>query len=89
MADAPSLRAVIHACLDGLTDERRLSPRQWQVCRHLLDCRTAALGGFALGCDGGGERAFLYHACPTAMARAASAAPPKRGASANGRRCCR
>ena len=63
MAETPSLRAVIHACLADTAAHRKLSPRQWQVCRHILDCRTPALGGFALECDGCGERAFLYHAC--------------------------
>ena len=62
MANA-SLQAVIHACLAGYAEDHPLSPRQWQVCHHLLDCRTAALGGFALECDGCGERPLLYHAC--------------------------
>jgi hypothetical protein len=39
----PSLQAVMAACLDGHADTHRLSPRQWQVCRHILECRTAAL----------------------------------------------
>ncbi len=63
MAEGLSLQAVIHACLADADARRRLSPRQWQVCRHILDCRTPALGGFALECDGCGDRAFLYHAC--------------------------
>jgi hypothetical protein len=63
MAEAPSLQAVIAAGLAAYAAHHRMSPRQWQVCRHLLDCRTAALGGFALACDGCGERPFLYHAC--------------------------
>ena len=58
----PSLQAVIHACL-GDPDEAGLNPRQRQVCHHLLDCRTAALGGFCLECDQCQDRAFLYHAC--------------------------
>jgi hypothetical protein len=58
----PSLQAVIHACLGSLA-EGGLNPRQWQVCHHLLDCRTAALGGFALECDGCGDNPVLYHAC--------------------------
>jgi hypothetical protein len=57
---SPSLQAVIRAHLDGLAG---LNPRQWQVCRHVLDCRTAALGGFALACDQCQDRAYLYHAC--------------------------
>jgi hypothetical protein len=56
----PSLQAVIRAQLDDLDG---LNPRQYQVCRHILDCRTAALGGFALACDQCQESAFLYHAC--------------------------
>jgi len=61
MANA-SLQAVIHACL-GDPDDAGLNPRQRQVCHHLLDCRTAALGGFCLECDQCQDRAFLYHAC--------------------------
>jgi hypothetical protein len=62
MANA-SLQAVIAAGLAGYAEHHRMSPRQWQVCHHILDCRTAALGGFALACDGCAERPFLYHAC--------------------------
>jgi hypothetical protein len=57
---SPSLQAVIRAQLGDLD---ALNPRQYQVCRHILDCRTAALGGFALACDQCEESAFLYHAC--------------------------
>ena len=62
MAEAPSLRAVIRACLPGLAGDG-LNPRQWQVCRHILDCRTAALGGFALTCDRCADSPVRYHAC--------------------------
>ena len=62
MAEA-SLQAVIRACLADLAADRSLSPRQWQVCHPITDCRTAALGGFALECDGCGDRPFFYHAC--------------------------
>ena len=58
----PSLQAVIHACLADPADAG-LNPRQRQVCHHILDCRTAALGGFCLECDQCQEHAFLYHAC--------------------------
>ena len=64
MADGPSLQAVIRACLDDADAPHRLSPRQWQVCRHILDCRTPALGGFALDCDGCGERAVPLSRLP-------------------------
>ena len=62
MAEA-SLQAVIRACLAEMAAEHPLSPRQWPVCHHIADCRTAALGGFALACDGCDDRPFLYHAC--------------------------
>ena len=58
-----SLQAVMAACLDGYAADHPLSPHQWQVCHHILDCRTAALGGFALECDQCGDCPFLYHAC--------------------------
>ena len=59
----PSLQAVMAACLDGHADTHRLSPRQWQVCRHILDCRTAALGGLDLACDACGTELPAYHSC--------------------------
>ncbi|MBK5965420.1 IS91 family transposase [Thiocystis minor] len=63
MAEPASLQAVIRACLDDLAATQTLSPRQWQVCHHVLDCRTAALGGFALRCDQCEAEAVCYHAC--------------------------
>ena len=43
MAEA-SLQAVIRACLAEMAAEHPLSPRQWQVCHHIADCRTAGPG---------------------------------------------
>ncbi len=63
MTETASLQAAIAACLDGYAENHRLSPRQWQVCRHVLDCRTAALGGLALRCDNCAEETPVYHAC--------------------------
>jgi len=63
MAERASLQAVIHRCLDRYADGHRLSPRQWQVCAHIGDCRTAALGGFDWACDSCGHHQHLYHAC--------------------------
>jgi len=58
-----SLQAVMAACLSGYAEHHPMSPREWQVCHHILDCRTAALGGFALECDQCGATPLLYHAC--------------------------
>ena len=45
-----SLQALVHTCLNDVAAARSLSPHQWQVCHHIAQCRTAALGGFALEC---------------------------------------
>jgi len=63
MAERASLQAVIQRCLDDYADRHRLSPRQWQVCAHIGDCRTAALGGFEWVCDTCAHHHPLYHAC--------------------------
>jgi hypothetical protein len=63
MASSASLQAVVSECLHGYAQDHRLSPRQWQVCRHVLDCRTEALGGFALRCEHCETDAQVYHAC--------------------------
>lgn len=62
MAETPSLQAVVRRGLGDL-DAAGLNPRQWQVCRHILDCRTAALGGFALAGDRCGDCPVRYYAC--------------------------
>jgi len=62
MSAEPSLQAVLRSCL-AADAGAALSPCQWQVYHHILDCRTAALGGFVLACSHCPERATLYHAC--------------------------
>ena len=59
----PSLQAVMAACLDSHANTHRLSPRQWQVCHHILDCRTAALGGLQLACDACRTEMPAFHSC--------------------------
>lgn len=63
MSERTSLQAVVSRCLDGYREAHPLSSRQRQVCRHVLSCRTAALGGFALECDQCHDPVRLYHAC--------------------------
>jgi len=62
MANA-SLQQVMREGLDHYHQGHRLTPRQWQVCRHILDCRTEALGGFCLDCDRCGQMQPHYFAC--------------------------
>ncbi len=59
----PSLQQVMRESLDQYHQNHRLTPRQWQVCRHVLDCRTEALGGYQLDCDQCGQTQPHYFAC--------------------------
>lgn len=63
MTNGTSLQAVMHQCLDHYSASHPLSPRQWQICRHVLDCRTPALGGLRLQCDQCRAVQLQYHAC--------------------------
>ena len=63
MTNSPSLQTVMEASLEDYAEAHRLSPRQWQVCRHVLDCRTEALGGFALRCEHCKADVHMYYAC--------------------------
>jgi hypothetical protein len=63
MTESPSLQAVVSTCLEDYAEAHRLSPRQWQVCHHVLACRTEALGGLALQCDTCGAEQPAYHSC--------------------------
>ena len=63
MAERTSLQAVISACLDSMATTHRLSPRQWQVCHHIRDCRTAAMGGALMRCDHCGYEEPVYCSC--------------------------
>jgi hypothetical protein len=63
MAESASLQAAIATCVDDYARDHRLSPRQWQVCRHVLDCRTEAMGGLALRCENCGAEQPAYHSC--------------------------
>ncbi|MEN8167202.1 MAG: IS91 family transposase, partial [Pseudomonadota bacterium] len=57
------LQSVLREALTGYAETHRLSPRQWQVCAHILGCRTSALGGLQMQCDHCHASSTLYHAC--------------------------
>ena len=63
MSERASLQAVMSRCLEGYQATHRLGRRQRQVCHHVLSCRTAELGGFALKCDHCNDAVRCYHAC--------------------------
>ena len=62
MANA-SLQQVMREVLARYSDAHRLTPHQWQVCHHILTCRTEALGGLRLDCDHCGQTTPHYFAC--------------------------
>ena len=75
------LATVIAQSLHTYCQEHTLNPRQWQVCHHILACRTEALGETHLQCERCGQEARFFHA-GTAIARAANARPLRSGANA-------
>ena len=58
-----TLQQVLLQHLHRYRETHTLSPRQNQVCQHILTCRTAALGGIELACDGCNHRQAHYFAC--------------------------
>jgi len=63
VAERLRLASVLAQCLPDYRLGHRLNPRQWQVCHHLLACRTEALGETRLECERCGEESRFYHAC--------------------------
>ena len=57
------LQQVLTQFLPTYAAHQRVDGRRRQVLSRLTQCRTAALGGFALHCAGCDERRVLYHAC--------------------------
>lgn len=63
MSNDPTLSDIIAATLPSYAKNHSLSPHQWQVCHHILDCRTEILGGALMRCDQCGHEAPWYLAC--------------------------
>jgi hypothetical protein len=63
MSARASLQAVLREHLDAYRQHHLLSPHQWQVCHHVLRCRTPLLGGLHLQCDHCERQPIVYHAC--------------------------
>jgi hypothetical protein len=58
-----SMQRVMAQGLDDYSHHHHLTPHQWQVCHHILICRTEELGGLKLQCDHCGYAPAIYHAC--------------------------
>jgi len=63
MAEYLGLRTVLARCLDHYAETHTLDAHQWQVCRHVLGCRTEAMGGVDMRCEGCGWETPWYFAC--------------------------
>ena len=63
MTERLRLRTVLESSLHDYCHSHTLNPRQWQVCHHVLACRTEALGETRLKCDHCGQETHFYHAC--------------------------
>ncbi len=63
MAEYLGLRTVLARCLDSYAAAHTLDGHQWQVCRHVLDCRTEAMGGLQMCCEHCDYEIPWYFAC--------------------------
>lgn len=58
-----SLAEVFAAFAVDYLDAHGITGQQAKVMRAVLDCRTPALGGQVLECEGCGHRQYVYHSC--------------------------
>lgn len=63
MRRPPDLQSVLAQFLPAYQSTHPVDGRRRQVLTHLGQCRTAALGGFALRCEQCDTPRVLYHAC--------------------------
>ena len=64
-ATRPALEVadILHECGDAYGETHRLSAQQQRVVDALVNCRTAALGGFKAQCDRCGAVTIQYASC--------------------------
>ena len=63
MSRPADVQSALAQFLPDYQAQHRVDGRRRQVLCHLAQCRTAALGGIALHCEGCDEERTLYHAC--------------------------
>ena len=56
---------VIRGCWGEYNRTQRLPPHVGKAMRHILDCRTRALGGHIHACDQCGGEVPMYNSCQT------------------------
>ncbi len=65
MSAALRVADVIRSCWESYNRARALPPHVVKAVRHILRCRTAALGGHMHQCDQCGSEVPLYNSCQT------------------------
>lgn len=63
MAETATLQGILKQHLSDYRQGHPLDARRQAVCRHLCDCRTAALGGLQLQCGHCGDAPVQYFSC--------------------------
>jgi len=63
MSAALRVADVIRSCWESVNRAQALPPQVVKAVRHLLACRTAALGGHLYRCDQCGNEVPLYNSC--------------------------
>ena len=58
-----SMQSVLHTHLSGYRQRHRLSPRQYQVCHHIMGCRTESMGSVRLQCTHCEQTQLHHYAC--------------------------
>jgi hypothetical protein len=88
MTDSPGLQTVLNRFLPDYQKTHPLDARRRQVCLHIGQCRTPALGGLQLHCD----HCEYAHPCTMPVeivtAQSASSEPAGFGARGSNNRSC-
>jgi len=63
MSESATLQGILNRYLGCYTQTRELDARRWAVCRHIGQCRTAALGGMQLRCEHCADEPVHYFSC--------------------------
>ena len=63
MAAALRVADVIRSCWQSYNRAQRLPPHVAKALRHVLQCRTAVLGGHLYQCERCGRKVPLYNSC--------------------------
>jgi len=59
----PSMQSVLQMHLSGYRQRHQLSPRQYQVCHHIMGCRTESMGSVRLQCTHCEQTQVHHYAC--------------------------